>query len=139
MTIGSPENLTVQLIRFARFDVAFERLHGQHDQHSRLQQADHAPLKQEPHATHCLCPDRAELSCEARAYQPLLPEPTQHEPSAAHRRVSEEQTLPDFEATCAQDGDRPNTPGGVHGSPALAGLGLSMATLVPGTLLDVVA
>lgn len=125
MRVIASGNLTVELIRAQRFEVALhaKTLQDQPDQfdHCRVNQREEHPCQI----------DRVELSPEALACDPwtlptdradALIAPPIDAPSELQRETEEvepEQITP------------------VIGSPALAGLGVAL--VVPGTLLDVVA
>jgi hypothetical protein len=129
MRIASTGNLTVDLIRAQRFDVAC------HDEHFAKRDACLQRDTRELH-THCATVDRVDLSREALAYDatdfhsPLRPEATRQPVSATEALA----TPPPDRLTVEPEPKR-LTP--VVGSPALSGLGVAL--IVPGTLLDVVA
>ncbi|MFK7789861.1 MAG: hypothetical protein AB8C95_10275 [Phycisphaeraceae bacterium] len=124
MRVVASGNLTVELIRAQRFDVACQ---------SQAIDANHQYRPCNEHATHASQPhiDRVELSPQAMASDPWSID-TQNI-KAAHQLADE--TVPS-----TPPGELPIEPerlSPVVGSPALSGLGA--AWVVPGTLLDVVA
>lgn len=119
MRVVASGNLTVELIRAQRFDVACQ-------QHA-------SPLHEQSHANderqnRC---DRVELSPQALASDPWIVDSKRADTTlhpvveTNHSTASDEQP------------SKPKRLSPVVGSPALAGLGA--AWVVPGTLLDVVA
>jgi hypothetical protein len=120
MRVVANGNLTVELIRAQRFDIACQ---------------DHG-IKPEPHCPPCKdqrpqpehpCVDRVELSPQALASDPWVVDAKR---VTAVPKAGED--APRMEASLEPEQLSP-----VVGSPALAGLGA--AWVVPGTLLDVMA
>ena len=124
MRVIASGNLTVDLIRAQRFDIAC-RDHG--DQHiSRCE-----PCKDNKQDTDHPQIDRVELSPQALASDPwALDAKRVSEVMATSKMTGQESPQPD-------PGVDPEQLSPVVGSPALSGLGA--AWIVPGTLLDVVA
>lgn len=125
MRITATGNLTVELIRAERFDVA-HRIDSQAEAH--LQSKGCPPKRDDG----CRPPvDRVELSPQAIACDPWAT-PVDR---AAWPDLPAIPTEEDAEALKQADEPRRLSP--VLGSPALAGLGVAL--VVPGSLLDVVA
>lgn len=125
--VNPRNNLTVELIRQQRFDVAYARLVDQaclQDQVQAWERCEDAVGR---------CADRVELSPEALANERWQPGPVQADTSVALPMSGSD----GFEATTQPATNEPKELTPVTGSPALNGLGVSL--IVPGTLLDVVA
>lgn len=125
MRVATSSNLTVELIRAQRFDVAYH-VQAATDQQmfcKPCQAADRDPL--------CRVVDRVELSPEAMSSDPwsTLNRETPGAVLPAADRTSEP-SLEEIEL-------EPRRLSPVVGSPALGGLGVAL--IVPGTLLDIVA
>ena len=127
MRVTCRGNLTVELIRAHRFDVAHH---------------EHALARCDSIQQHQLCPhqhdlsqrvDRVELSREALSSDPWATGRGQTAHDASQKLGDHETMVQADEAVEVQP--RRITP--VVGSPALSGLGVAL--IVPGTLLDVVA
>ena len=125
MRVESHGNLTVELIRAERFDVA-TRMDAQADRH---EQARVCRSEQQVEFQRQI--DRVELSPQAIACDPWAT-PVDRAEAESHSTP-----LPEGEADQPEPVDEPRKLSPVVGSPALAGLGA--AWVVPGTLLDVVA
>jgi len=125
MRVVASGNLTVELIRAQRFDIAYRDHLVEPDRDCPPCANDRQESEEHP------CVDRVELSPQALASDSWAVD--------AKRVNAANQTLP----TAGNDTPAPEAVGEpdaispVVGSPALAGLGV--AWVVPGTLLDVVA
>lgn len=124
MRVVASGNLTVELIRAQRFDVACQ---------PNAMDVDRPcpPCNERPHHESQPCIDRVELSPQALACDPWAMD---------HHRMNPAHRLPDDASQAVVPDDVQSEPeqlSPVVGSPALAGLG--SAWVVPGTLLDVVA
>lgn len=125
MRVLASGNLTVELIRAQRFDVA-HRPDTLDNQPQHLRTCDTKPGDDRPQPI-----DRVELSPQAIEYDPWAT-PTDRANHAIDPILATELN--------SQQGEQPIEPKHITpvvGSPALAGLGVAL--VVPGTLLDVVA
>lgn len=127
MHVSASNNLTIDLIRQQRFDVAYPRLADidciRHDE----------PLPRACDDPNRRVVDRVELSPEALAYERWRPGPVADQSANATQSAT-----PQHESSVTHSADpEPSKITPVVGSPALAGLGVAL--VVPGTLLDVFA
>lgn len=125
MRVESRGNLTVQLIRISRF--AVDSCQPHEPQPHRC--ADHH--RPGPDRGHACRADQVRLSPEALASDPWAT------PADRQTAAYSPATLPPLAEPAPAIAPEPQPLTPVVGSPALAGLGVSL--IVPGTLLDVVA